>query len=248
VMIVNQQFAQTYFPGINPVGHSVAVLEVYKKPEVLREIVGVSKDLHNEDSRQQPAPYFYLPALQTDAMPFSTRFPIRATGDPRALYASIRAAVRGENPALSIVSLNTADELLDRRISHDRLMAALAAAFGVLALLLAAIGIYGLLSYEVARRTGEMGIRAALGASRVDILRLVLSEVLWIAIVGVALGGAAALVVSKLISGLVFGLRPNDPLVLAGAALVLMAVALSAAYWPARRAALLDPLAALRRE
>ena len=248
VMIVNQQLARFYFPGLNPIGRSVAVEEVDRKPKVLREIVGVVKDLRNEGSRQQPAPYFYLPAMQTVDMPFSTRFLIRAACDPRALYASIRAAVRAEDPALNIVSLDAAGELLDRAIGHDRLMAALAAAFGVLALLLAAIGIYGLVSYEVARRTGEMGIRTALGANRADIMRLILSEIAGVAIVGVTLGGTVALAASRLITGLVFGLQPNDPLVLVGAALVLMAVALSAAYWPARRAALLDPLAALRRE
>lgn len=214
----------------------------------MRQIVGVVKDMRSGgDIRQKPERYFYLPAFQTKAWA-STRFLVRTAGAPKPLFSALRAAVRAENPALAIGSLDTAVDLLNRTLNTDSLIADFSAAFGVLALLLAAIGIYGLLSYEVARRTGEMGIRMALGARPAQIVRMVLSEVGLLAIVGVAAGGVAALAMGKLVSGLLFGLQPGNPAVLATAALVLMCVALSAALWPARRAARLNPMVALRRE
>ena len=248
VMIVNERFARFYFAGQNPIGRTVAVGEFSKEPKIIRQIIGVVKDMRIEGSHQQPPRYFYVPAFQSPEMPFSTRFLIRTIGDPHGMIGSIRAAVRAEDPALSIDSLDTAEDLLDRAIGHDRLIAVLSGAFGVLALLLAAIGIYGLLSYEVARRTGEVGIRIALGARRSDILRLVLTEIAFLAVTGVAVGGIAALAAAKLVAGLVFGLQPNNPVVLAGSAVVLIGVALSAGFCPARRAARLDPMVALRQE
>lgn len=249
VMIVNEEFARFYFAGGNPIGRTVLVIEEWKKPKIACQIIGVVNDMRiSGNIRENPPRYFYLPAYQTKEVPWSTRFLVRTTGDPRALFPALRAAVRAEDPTLPIDSVDTAAGLLGRALSRDRLIAVLSAAFGLLALSLAAIGIYGLLSYEVARRTGEMGIRMALGATRAAIVRLILSEIAGVAAIGVAIGGAAALAAGKLVAGLVFGLRPNDPAVLAAAAVVLIGVALSAGFWPARRAARLDPMAALRME
>ena len=249
VMIVNEEFVRFYFEGRNPIGRTVAIEEEWKKPKIMRLIVGVVKDMRSGgDIRQKPERYFYLPAFQTKALWASTRFLVRAAGYPKSLFSAVREAVRAEDPALAIGSVDTAVDLLNRTLNTDRLIVDFSAAFGVLALLLAAIGIYGLLSYEVARRTGEVGIRMALGARPAQIVRMVLSEVGLLAIVGVAAGGVAALAMGKLVSGLVFGLEPGNPAVLATAALVLMCVALCAGLWPARRAARLDPMVALRRE
>jgi predicted permease len=246
VMIVNEEFARFFFAERNPIGRTVSI---HDEPRIARQIVGVVKDMRSGgDIREKPESCFYLPALQTKGQLFSTHFLVRAAADPKPLFPAVREAVRAEDPALAIASVDTAVDLLDRTLNTDRLIADFSAAFGVLALLLAAIGIYGLLSYEVARRTGEVGIRMALGARPAQIVRMVLSEVGLLAIIGVAAGGVAALAMGKLVSGLLFGLQPGNPAVLAAAALVLMGVALSAGLWPARRAARLNPMAALRRE
>jgi len=248
VMIVNEEFARFYFAGRNPIGRTVAIEEEWQKPKIPRQIVGLVKDMRSgSDVREKPRRYFYLPACQTKAWS-STRLLVRAAGYPKSLFSAVRETVRAEDPALAISSLETAVDLLNRTLNTDRLVADFSAAFGALALLLAAIGIYGLLSYEVARRTGEVGIRMALGARPAQIVRMVLSEVGLLAIVGVAAGGVSALAMGKLVSGLIYGVQPGNPAVLAAAAGVLMCVALSAGLWPARRAARLDPMTALRRE
>ena len=248
-MIVNEEFVRFYFEGRNPIGRTVALQEEWPGPKITRLIIGVVKDMRSgSDIREKPERFFYVPALQKKPGPFSTRFLVRTVGDPKALSAAARAAVRAENPGLAIAGVDTAADLLNRTLMTDTLIADFAAAFGLLALLLAAIGIYGLLTYEVARRTGEVGIRMALGARPAQIVRMVLSEVGLLALAGVAAGGVAALAMGRLVSGLIFGLQPGNPAVLGVAALVLIAVALSAGFWPARRAARLDPMAALRRE
>lgn len=152
------------------------------------------------------------------------------------------------DPRLQVRSLNTADELLNRTLDRDRLIAFLAASFGALALTIAAVGIYGLLSYEVAKRTNEVGIRMALGATRSNILAMVLREVLLVCAAGVAIGTAAALACSTFVESMVFGIKPWHPSVLSAAAGVLILTALAAAWMPARRAASVNPMLALRHE
>ena len=160
----------------------------------------------------------------------------------------MRSVIRTEDPALRINSIDSADTLLNRTIDRDRLTAALSFGFGILAIALAAVGIYGLLAYDVARRTSEIGIRMALGATRIGVVGLVFREVALLAAVGVAAGGIAASVLGRLVAKLVFGLQPGDPRVLAGTIALLALVAVAAAAIPARRAASLDPMAALRHE
>jgi ABC-type antimicrobial peptide transport system permease subunit len=164
------------------------------------------------------------------------------------LENSLRQAIQQVDPRLPVRSINTADELLNRTLDRDRLLAFLAGLFGALALAIAAVGIYGLLSYEVTKRTNEVGIRMALGATRSSILALVLREVLLVCAVGITLGSIAALACSRLVEKVVFGIEPRNPLLLAAAAAILVLVALVAAWFPARRAASVDPMLALRHE
>ncbi|MGA3040696.1 MAG: ADOP family duplicated permease, partial [Bryobacteraceae bacterium] len=186
VMIVNEEFARFFFAGHNPVGRTVSLQEEWPGSKIARSIIAVVKDMRSgSDIREKPERYFYVPAFQTKPAPFSTRFLVRTAGDPRAQFSAVREAVRVEDPALAIGSVDTAVDLLNRTLNTDRLIADFSAAFGVLALLLAAIGIYGLLSYDVARRTGEVGIRMALGARPAQIVRMVLSEVGLLAVIGV---------------------------------------------------------------
>jgi predicted permease len=155
VTIVNEEFAQHFFPGKNPIGSNI-----YQIGGKAYQVVGLVRGIRS-DVRQAPRRYFYLPELQTEADLYSTRFLVRTGSSPAAVFADVRAAIRGEDPALRITSLDLADHLLDRTLDLDRLIAPLMSGFGVLALTLAAVGVYGRLAYEVTRRTGEIGIGAA---------------------------------------------------------------------------------------
>jgi len=240
VAIVTQEFARHFFAGRDPIG-----LHIYKGETVL-QVVGVVQDIRY-DIRLAPRRQFYVPQLQTEGELFSTRFVVRTrTASPIA--ADLRAAIRSENAAAKILSIDSADELLNRTIDLDRLVAMLASAFGVLAVILAAVGIYGLLAYDVTRRTSEIGVRMALGATRRQVMKLIFREVVLVVTTGLVTGLAAALGLGQLVAGLVFGLTPGHPAVLASGAFLLALVAAGAAWFPALRAARLDPMVALRHE
>jgi len=245
VAIVNREFARRVFADRNPVGQNLYVAEdeTHYKPY---RIVGLVQNVRNDVRNAQPL--FYECQLQTRMQAMSTRFLVRTRQAPEAAISGLRAAIRAEDASLEAGHVDTADALLDSTLDTDRLMAALAWGFGVLAIVLAAVGIYGLLSYDVTRRTGEIGIRMALGAFQSDIIWLVLREVALLCAAGLTIGGVAALALARLVEGMVFGLKAGDPRVEAGAAVVLAAVAVVAAWFPARRAARLDPTVALRNE
>jgi ABC-type antimicrobial peptide transport system permease subunit len=175
-------------------------------------------------------------------------FQLRATGDPSAYAASIQRAVRELDPQLQIVDLRALSEVVNTSLVQERFIAQTAGAFSLFALLLAALGLYGVMSQAVARRTSEIGIRMALGAQRRDVLWLVLRDAMLLVVAGVGIGVMAALGAMRFFSNLLFGLTPNDPLTIATAAILMMGVALLAGYLPARRAAQVDPLVALRQE
>ena len=244
-VIVNREFARRVFEDRNPVGQNLYLAEdeTHYKPY---RIIGVVQNVRNDVRRAQPL--FYECQLQTRIEVMSTRFLVRTRQAPEAAISGLRAAIRAEDASLEIGRIDTADALLDSTLDTDRLMAALAWGFGVLAIVLAAVGIYGLLSYDVTRRTGEIGIRMALGAFQRDIMWLVLREVALLCAAGLTIGAVAALALARLVEGMVFGLKAGDPRVEAGAAVILAAVAVVAAWFPARRAARLDPMAALRNE
>jgi ABC-type antimicrobial peptide transport system permease subunit len=173
---------------------------------------------------------------------------VRVTGKPEALMSQIRAPLRSEDPNLAISEVTTLGEIVDRSLGREKLLAKLAGFFGALALLLASIGLYGVIAYSVARRRNEIGLRMALGARPGTVLRMVLSESLVVVALGLAVGIPAALACGRLVSSLLYGVKAYDPLTIGGAAALLLAVALAASFLPARRAALLDPCAALREE
>jgi len=242
--IVSQEFARHFFAGRNPVGLSFSN---WKKQ--LYRVIGVAEDLRHE-VRYKPGRWFYLCELQTQKHPqvFSTPFLVRVRNTRVVGAATLRGAILAEDKTLRIDEVATAEDLFDRTLDQDRLIETLAWGFGVLALILAAVGLYGLLSFEVTRRTGEIGIRMAVGAQKGDIMRLVLREVALVAGIGFAVGAAGSAALARTAEGLVFGIQAGDPRVELAAAAVLAVVVLSAAWLPARRAALTDPMSALRNE
>ncbi|MEP7273384.1 MAG: FtsX-like permease family protein, partial [Acidobacteriota bacterium] len=173
---------------------------------------------------------------------------VRTTGDPLSFVAGVRQAVWSVDPAQPVSNIRTMDQIMAEDVAQRRIGMTLLAAFATLALLLASLGIYGVLSYAVTQRTQEIGIRLALGAGRRDVLRLVMSEGVRLAATGVAIGWAVSLALTRLMTNLLFGVSASDPLTLIVVTLLLTAVALAACYVPARRAAKVDPMIALRFE
>jgi macrolide transport system ATP-binding/permease protein len=173
---------------------------------------------------------------------------VRVAGRPEALLAQMRGVVRSENPNLAIAEMTTLGDLVERSLSEERLLARLASFFGLLALTLASIGLYGVLAYSVARRTGEIGIRVALGARPSAVSMMVMRESLRLVVIGLACGIVAALGCGPLVASRMYGVEPGDPVILGGASAFLLTVAIVASWAPARRAARLDPLVALRNE
>jgi predicted permease len=242
VAIVNQAFAAKFFEGLNPVGRRFAFGRGGKEIE----IVGLARDAKYTSLRDPAPPTAYLPALQYPDG--SANFLVRLAGDPATFTPALRAAIREIDPTLPAMSLRTLDEQLDRNHAQERLFARLSGFFGVLALALACVGLYGLMSYNVLRRTGEIGLRMALGALPAHVLRMVLKESLALVCLGVVLGLTGAWAASRLVATMLYGLSATDPFTYAIVAGGLMAVALLAAMLPARRAAKVDPMTALRTE
>jgi predicted permease len=246
VAIVNETLARSLHET-NPIGHRVVVEEVPDWPETAYEIVGVARDAKFEELREQPIPMVYLPSLQEPHPGAGRQFLIRSNLPPAEITAAVGRALTEINPALD-VSFQGFKPMVEESLLRERLMATLSGFFGVLALLLASIGLYGILSYGVASRTNEIGIRMALGARSRDVLSLILREAVLLVVIGVAVGLPAVFLATRFASSLLFGLSPTDPLSLSLAGLLMLAVALIAGYLPARRATKVDPLVALRYE
>jgi predicted permease len=240
VVIVNQSFARRFFGGRNPVGQLIS-LEEGKPPGV--EIVGVVGDTKYNSLRAGIEPTIYFP-MQSQGGTFE----VRTAFDPKALLPSIRDAVRSVDSNLPVSHLMTQSEQIDRAMFRERLVAWLAGAFGLLALVVACIGLYGILSFEVTRRTHEVGVRMALGASPAEVFGLVLGRGIRLVALGAVVGIGAALGLTRYLQSLLYGVRPIDPLAYAAVTILLLIVTMGACYVPARRATKVDPMVTLRYE
>ncbi|MEO5958721.1 MAG: FtsX-like permease family protein, partial [Opitutaceae bacterium] len=210
------------------------------------EIVGVARDAKYTGLRETALDTFYVPAAQ---MPEGTaNYIVRTAGNAAPVAAAIRAAVREIDPSLPVVDLRTHVEQIDRMTAQERLFARVSGFFSFAALTLACVGLYGLMSFQVLRRTGEIGLRMALGALPAQVLKMVLRESLGLVGLGIVVGFAAAAAGSRFVASILFGLSPTDPATYGTVALLLVAVATIAAVLPARRAAKIDPMIALRAE
>ena len=244
--LLNETAARFYFGGRNPVGVSITFPFGKEKPPY--QIVGVVKDARHNSLREEVPRLIYLPVSQAIDELHDLTLAVHTAGDPEALapIASKEAGTAG--PGILITDVNTLASRVDQSLLEERLVSTLASFFGALALLLAAIGLYGTISYSVARRTNEIGIRMALGSSGAGVVRMVLRDAIGMIVCGMAIGLPAALAGGRYVRSQLFGLRPADPLALALACLTLATVALLAGYLPARRASRVDPMAALRYE
>jgi putative ABC transport system permease protein len=242
VVVVNQTMADQFWKGQDPIGKRFK----FFGDEQYTEVIGVVKDSKYNALVEDPQPFLYRPLAQ-NYTPDATLH-VRTAADAAALVATVRNAVHEIDPRLTVFDVRTLKEQVDRSLAPQRLNVWLLTTFGVVALLLAAIGIYGVASYSVSQRTREIGIRMALGAARRDVLRLVLRQGLALIVIGVAVGLGGALIVTRLLSSLLFGVRATDLTTFVTTALMLTAVAVLATYIPARRATRVDPLMALRYE
>jgi predicted permease len=246
VAIVSETFARQLREA-NPVGRRVVVETTPTEPETAYEIVGVARDAKFEELKEQPTAVMYLPSQQDPEPAPGRQFLVRSNLPQTEITASVNRAISEVSPALD-TNFEWFRTMVQGSLLRERLMAMLSGFFGVLALVLATIGLYGILSYGVASRTNEIGIRIALGASTREVVSLILRESLLLVLIGIVAGIPAVLVVARFAETLLFDLSPIDPLSLTVAALVMLAVAIVAAYLPARRATRIDPLVALRYE
>ena len=243
VAVVNESFARHYFGSNSAIGQRI---KLGFEPRIIREIVGVVRDAKHYGVRERVWRMVYLPARQGDS------FFVRSTLNTQLLSGAIRADVAASDKVLQIEELQPLETVVNDMISQERLTALLSSAFGVLACLIAAIGLYGVVAYGVSRRTNEFGIRMALGAQRGDIRTLVLRQTFTVVLCGVAIGIGGSLAVVRLLSsainGMLYGIKPTDVSLFMGATISLVAIALLAAFLPARRASRVDPMVALRYE
>jgi predicted permease len=242
VMIVNEEFARRYLSGRSPLGRH---LRIDSKGPLL-EVIGVARDSKYRNLREDPLPFFYVPLAQnyTPGMALLVRTEVA----PAAFAPLVRAEVQRLNKSVPVFGVSTLAEQLAAVLATERMLAVLLSIFGGAALLLAAVGIYGVISYAVVRRTREIGVRMALGARARDILRMVVGQGMSVVFTGGALGLVLALALTRALQSLLYGVSATDPLTFCVIAVLLTGVAVLACYIPARRATRVDPLAALRHE
>jgi predicted permease len=247
VAVVSETFAKFFFHGENPIGRHIWIDDP-KYADKPMEIIGVVRDVRHRDLDKPVPPFFYEPISQTyDALGLM-QIAIRTKADPAAMTEAARNEIKSFNSGLPISSIKTMDYLVDSTISSEIVIAKLSTFFGIIALLLACIGLYGVMSYTVAGRTKEIGVRIALGAQRGDVLTLVMREAMLLVLIGIAAGIPLAMLCTRVINSMLFGLQNTDPISLAIVVLVLAAVGAFASLVPARRATKVDPMVALRYE
>lgn len=243
VILVNEEFSRRFLPGRQTVGQR---LELDGDPKEIDEIIGVVADVKNDDLDEAPDPAAYLPYSQN---PYLTmNLIIRGTQDPTQVVSGVRNEVHALDPALPVSNIKTISQMIYERVSPKRLMTYILGVFALCALLLASVGIYGVMSYAVSQRTQEIGIRMALGARTADVLKLVVSNGMKLTFIGVVIGLAGAFALTRFLENLLFHVTPTDKVTFIAVAISLIVVALLASYVPARRATRVDPLVALRDE
>ena len=248
VAIVNEAWAKVNLEGKNPVGQRVTSYGLEKKPQQM-EIVGLAKNARYDDLAGDFPAVVYFPIQQNLDIPVDEMtFFLRTLGNPGGYAGAVRDVIHQADSRIPVASLMTQSAQIDQEMTEETLFARLCTAFAMLALAIACVGLYGTTSYAVARRTGEIGIRMALGAQRRTVVWMVLRDVLILAALGLAISLPLAFVASHLLESLLFGVKPGDPLPLAAAASILFTAALAAGYIPARRASRVDPMTAVRHE
>jgi len=253
VVDIDDVFARTYFPNENPIGKHIH-LATFDVPVEIVGVVGHVKqwgldaDSKSAIEAQLDYPFMQLPEKLMPMVADSVAVVLRTEGDPTAVMGSVRGAVEEIDPREVIYNVRTMDEVVSSSFAARRLSMLLLSVFAALALMLACVGVYGVISYLVGQRTHEIGVRMALGAERSDVLRLVIGHGARMAFVGVAIGIGAALGLTRLMANQLFGVSAHDPLTFAGVAMLLIVVAVAASYIPARRAMRIDPMIALRYE
>jgi predicted permease len=246
VGVINQTMARYYFGDESPIGKRIWDMFPTNRTDFV--VVGVAADAKYNSLNEKTPRRFYVPFFNPIGETSFARLEIRTTGDPTAVASSVREAVKAMSATLPQIEVHTMNDLVSTSLTRDSMITKLAGFFGVLAVLLSCIGIYGIMAYAVAGRTSELGLRMALGAQRGNILWLVLRESMLLVFIGVAIGLPAVYGAGKLVSSLLFGLTAADPIALAGATALMFVVAAVAGYIPARRAARTDPIIALRYE
>jgi putative ABC transport system permease protein len=242
-LIINETFARQHWPGEDPIGKRV---RVSWGEDVEDEVIGVVGDVHLADLETDPRATIYWPYPRVAYTGMTIT--VRAKGDPLALVNAVVRIIREQDPQLAVASIKTMGEVLATSTAERRITMLLIAVFAAAALLLAAVGIYGVIAYSVTERTQEIGIRMALGAARRNVLRMVVGQAMALAAIGIAAGGLLALVLTRALEGMLFEIEASDPVTFVVVAAVLAAVAALASYIPGRRATHVDPIIALRGE
>ncbi|MCH9014568.1 MAG: ABC transporter permease [Gemmatimonadetes bacterium] len=249
-ILINQSMAESWFPNEDPIGKRLIMARGNPDPQPM-EIIGVIGDVKNEGIKEDVRSTFLFPLANPSFASGWRRHMtlyVRTNADPAAMIPTVREAVAEVDPALPVTKIKTLDTVVSATVAGPRFVTILLGLFAGLALLLAAIGIYGVVSYSVAQRTQELGVRMALGAGQGTILRLVMKQGVGLAVVGVLAGSAAAFLMTRLLSGILWGVSATDPLTFATVSLFLIVVAALATYVPAWRASRIDPMECLRQE
>jgi predicted permease len=251
VAVVNETFVRDYFAGNNPLGKIFYFGQLTGQPKAAKDtvqIIGVCRDAKYTDLRSEIPPTAYLSYLQNADWVGQATFEVRTAVPPLSIANAVRRAVAETDRDVPVADLLTQEQQIRMSLSPERLAAGLIGSFGLIAALLAAIGLYGVMAYTVTRRTSEIGIRMALGAGCNDVLWMVLRGSLFMVAIGIGIGIPTALALTQVVREALYGIEPNDPVSFIAAGMLMLAVATAAAWIPALRAARVDPMQALRHE